>query len=221
MTDLYYFDTDCLSAFLWIGGEQLLTRLYPDRIVLPGPVYRELIRVPFLQERVAELIRQKQIKIVRIPADSAEFSDYVRMTAAPDSGLRIIGKGEAAAIAMVRHRGGTVCSSNFNDVSEYATRYHFRHIGTAEILLEALHRCIISETNGNDIWDRMRHRRRRLPGLSFSEYLWATNSNRQETQNPTGRPAATVIARNRTVTAGNSYRTNRHRTTIALKQAVG
>lgn len=42
MTDDLFFDTDCLSAFLWINDTNILHELYGGRIVLPEPVYQEL-----------------------------------------------------------------------------------------------------------------------------------------------------------------------------------
>ena len=51
MTEKYFFDTDCLSAFLWIRGESIPGKLYPGEIVLPAQVYDELKRVPHLLDR--------------------------------------------------------------------------------------------------------------------------------------------------------------------------
>lgn len=42
MTDDLFFDTDCLSAFLWINDTNILYELYGGRIVLPEPVCQEL-----------------------------------------------------------------------------------------------------------------------------------------------------------------------------------
>ena len=42
MTEQLFFDTDCLSSFLWVGQEQLLLQLYPGKIVLPKQVFDEL-----------------------------------------------------------------------------------------------------------------------------------------------------------------------------------
>ena len=42
MTDDLFFDTDCLSAFLWINDTNILHELYGGRIVLPEPGYQEL-----------------------------------------------------------------------------------------------------------------------------------------------------------------------------------
>ena len=42
MTDSLYFDTDCISSFLWVREERILTRLYSGKIVIPQQVYNEL-----------------------------------------------------------------------------------------------------------------------------------------------------------------------------------
>jgi len=42
LTDSLFFDTDCLSAFLWVGNEDLLVKLYPGKVMIPQQVYNEL-----------------------------------------------------------------------------------------------------------------------------------------------------------------------------------
>ena len=44
MTDDLYFDTDCLSSFIWAKRLDLLETLYAGRIIIPRPVYQELTR---------------------------------------------------------------------------------------------------------------------------------------------------------------------------------
>ena len=51
MTETVYFDTDCLSAFLWVNNQSLLAQLYPGRIVLPKEVYIELSN-PGVERRI-------------------------------------------------------------------------------------------------------------------------------------------------------------------------
>ena len=38
------------------------------------------------------------------------------MTTSPEDGMRIIGRGEAAGIAMAKHREGTLASNNLRDI---------------------------------------------------------------------------------------------------------
>ena len=42
LIDSLFFDTDCISAFLWVNEEFLLSQLYPTKIVIPQEVYKEL-----------------------------------------------------------------------------------------------------------------------------------------------------------------------------------
>ena len=61
-----YFDTDCLSAFLWVRDESLLTQLYPGKVVIPRQVYDELGSVPHLQARIDTLLRRNEVEISEI-----------------------------------------------------------------------------------------------------------------------------------------------------------
>lgn len=42
MTEQLFFDTDCVSSFLWVGRENILLSLYPSMIILPQQVFSEL-----------------------------------------------------------------------------------------------------------------------------------------------------------------------------------
>ncbi|MDD4834543.1 MAG: hypothetical protein PHC44_07400 [Lutispora sp.] len=39
MTDKLFFDTDCISSFLWMKEENILFKLYRGKIVLPKQVF--------------------------------------------------------------------------------------------------------------------------------------------------------------------------------------
>lgn len=171
LTEKYFFDTDCLSAFLWVREESILARLYAGRIILPTQVYNELQRVPHLQARVDALKNQGNLSIESMEAGSEEYRDYLQMTTSPESGMRIIGRGEAAGIAMAKHRDGTLASNNLRDVRLYVEKYQIAHITTGDILIEAMNAGIITEADGNTFWAEMIRKRRMLPTTTFSEYL--------------------------------------------------
>ncbi|MBQ5342998.1 MAG: hypothetical protein J6Z24_06025 [Oscillospiraceae bacterium] len=107
---------------------------------------------------------------------SEEYRDYLKMTTSPERGLRIIGRGEAAGIAMARNRNGVLASNNIRDVRQYVEKYKILHITTGDILIEAMEAGIITENDGNVIWADMIKKKRLLPTRSFSEYL-AKNRN--------------------------------------------
>lgn len=171
MTDRLFFDTDCLSAFLWVRGESILSQLYPGRIILPAQVYDELKRVPHLLAKVDVMKNEGNLIVDSMEVDSTEYHDYLQMITAPDTGMRIIGKREAAGIAMVKERGGTLASNNLRDISSYVEKYGLKHITTGDILIKAMNSGIISETDGNDIWANMIRRRRMLPTATFTDYI--------------------------------------------------
>lgn len=171
MTEKYFFDTDCLSAFLWVRGESILSKLYAGRIILPMQVYNELQKVPHLLARVDILRSNGSLSVESMTVGSAEYNDYLKMTTFPEAGMRIIGSGEAAGIAMAKERNGTLASNNLRDIHQYVEKYHISHITTGDILTEALNAGIITETEGNQIWSEMLRRRRKLPTSTFSDYL--------------------------------------------------
>lgn len=111
MTDDLFFDTDCLSAFLWINDTNILHELYGGKIVLPEPVYQELSN---------------------------------------------------PSIPHIKQRADVMISSN--DVS-------VKTIDTGQILVEALKKGLITEAEGNSIWNKMLAKKRKLPANTFSEYL--------------------------------------------------
>ncbi len=171
MTEKYFFDTDCLSAFLWIREESILAKLYTGKIILPAQVYNELTKVPHLLARVDALKNNGDLCVESMEVGSDEYEDYIQMTTKPEPGMRLIGNGEAAGIAMVKQRGGTLASNNLRDISSYVEKYTIQHITTGDILLEAMEAGIITEEDGNKIWAGMLRKRRMLPTATFSDYL--------------------------------------------------
>jgi predicted nucleic acid-binding protein len=171
LTEKYFFDTDCLSAFLWVREESILARLYTGRIVLPAQVYNELQRVPHLLARVDTLKNNGDLSVESMEVGSTEYKDYLQMTTSPEAGMRIIGRGEAAGIAMAKQRNGTLASNNLRDIRPYVEKYDISHITTGDILIEAMDAGIITEVEGNSIWTDMIRKRRLLPTTTFSEYL--------------------------------------------------
>lgn len=167
----YFFDTDCISAFLWVHGECILTKLYAKHIILPAQVYKEISKVSHLRKKVDTLITKGTLIIENMEVGSPEFQNYFQMTTNPEKGMRIIGSGEAACIAMAKERGGILASNNMRDISQYVKKYELKHVTTGDILIKALNTGIITEEDGNTIWSKMLRKKRWLPTKTFSDYL--------------------------------------------------
>ena len=175
MTEPLFFDTDCLSAFLWINNQSLLAQLYPGRVIIPAQVYAELSipSVPHLKQRIDTMINNGDTRIETIQADTEEYRLYRKLVSKPDPGHVIIGNGEAAAIALAKEQGGILASNNLRDISVYVSEFSLQHMTTGDILKEALDRGLITEAIGNQLWQNMLQKRRRLGYQSFSDYLKA------------------------------------------------
>lgn len=173
MTDPLFFDSDCISAFLWVGNENLLSKLYPGRIIIPKPVYDELSYpgVAHLKARVDRLLANQEARIASIETDTETFELYCRLTSLPQNGHAVIGKGEAASIALAKKEDGIVASNNLRDVSSYIVELQLKHITTGDILMQAMEQGYITEDEGNTIWTSMLAKRRNLGATSFSEFL--------------------------------------------------
>lgn len=177
MIDSLFFDSDCISAFLWVGKEEILTKLYSGRIVIPKPVYDELSypRIAHLKARVDGMLASGEARVEAIAIDTEEYICYYNLTVASKIGQVVIGKGEAAAIALARGRNGTVASNNLKDICFYIEEYGLQHRTTGDILVEAFRQEMISEEQGNVIWGNMLARRRKIGADSFSDYLQKRN----------------------------------------------
>lgn len=68
MTKPLIFDTDCLSAFLWVNQQSLLVQLYPGQIVIPSEVLTELSfpGIAHLKARINLMIINKDVKLASI-----------------------------------------------------------------------------------------------------------------------------------------------------------
>ncbi|WIV12206.1 hypothetical protein [Proteiniborus sp. MB09-C3] len=173
MTDKLFFDTDCISSFLWVKEENILLKLYPGKIILPRPVFNELSSpsIPHIKRKVSELCLSGDISTKEILVNTEEYNLYYELAIAPPKGEKVIGKGEAAAIALAKTYNGIIASNNLRDISKYIEKYGLEHVATGDILVAALNEGYIDETTGNQIWTNMIGKRRILPTATFTEYL--------------------------------------------------
>ncbi len=173
MTSTLFFDADCLSAFLWVNREDILFGLFPEKIVLPKQVYLELCHpsIPHFKQKMDQFIREGKLSIKEILLDTKEYHLYYELAFSPPKGEIIIGKGEAAAIALAKTYNGIIASSNFRDVAKYARKYNLEHVGAGDILVAAFNAGHIDEAEGNSIWHNMIEKRRMLPSTNFTKYL--------------------------------------------------
>ena len=176
MTDeTLFFDNDCISAFLWVDETSIVTTLYKTRIAIPMQVYNELSagrgQATILKERIDSMIKNSDVILVDMDTDSPEYKLYSELVTEPTSDGRYIGKGEASCIALSKEWNGILASNNFKDIQEYIAKYQLKHTTTADILVDAYDKKILSFEKIENIWSDMLSKRRRLGADTFKDYL--------------------------------------------------
>lgn len=172
MTKVIFFDTDCISSFLWTRTERLLIHCFGNDMIIPRQVYNEISTVTHLQQRIDVMVNNGNLTIEDLLVGSEENNLYLDLTDYTRSGtLPLIGKGEAAAIVLSKKNNGILASNNFRDVRYYVELYGLDHISTPDILYKAFNDGLISITEADSIWIQMLAKRRKLPFNTFTDYL--------------------------------------------------
>ena len=113
--------------------------------------------------------------IKHILTNTEEYELYRKLSDSPDKGHVIIGSGEAAAIALAKQYDGILASNNLRDVSVYVSEFELLHKTTGDIVKDALDSGLITESDGNQLWQDMLKKRRKLGYPTFSDYLKANS----------------------------------------------
>lgn len=81
LTKDIFIDTDCISAFLWVGNESLLSQLYPNRVVMPKPVYDAIDRptLAWMKTRIDSMISAGKLTVVELTSGTDEFDLYYKL----------------------------------------------------------------------------------------------------------------------------------------------
>lgn len=176
MTDSIFFDTDCLSSFLWVKRQDIISKTYPDyRLVIPRYVYNEIYRlgIPYLrpiQNELLSMLKHNIIVIEDFDLCSQEYLDFNKLISHGDGG-KIIGRGEASAIILAKKNNGILASNNLSDISEYIKKYHLKSITSTGILIKAYNDKIITLDEGEQIWCDMQKHERMMPYKNFKDAI--------------------------------------------------
>lgn len=172
MTNAIYFDTDCLSSFLWVKEQRILLVLYQGRIHIPQAVYDEFCYpgIEHLKAILDSLIKDNLIIKDILSSESDEEKLYYHLIHNPEHGRKVIGKGEASAIALSKERKGILASNNLKDVQLYIDLYGLESLTTSTIMLKVVEDSLVSEEDANRIWTQMILKKRKLPFSTFTEF---------------------------------------------------
>ncbi len=174
MNSKIVFDTDCLSSFLCTGSEDILLKLYKDRIIIPDMVFKEFeklkmsSRMKFVWLKLNKYLNSNEFELYEIKLNTTTYQEFVRLTTHPYQ----IGEGEAATIAIVTTVNGYTASNNFKDIQQFIETGYIDNKTTIDILCEAyVYNIKTLQELENLRVDMKNNWRRKLPNLSLEEEL--------------------------------------------------
>lgn len=172
MTKIVFFDTDCISSFLWTQTQHLLIHCFGSDMIIPRQVYSEISRVPHLRQRIDDMVTDGNLTIEDIQVNTDENTLYLDLTDhTRASSLPLIGRGEAAAIVLTKKNNGILASNNLRDVSHYVNLYGLNHIATHDIMHKVVNDGVLTIAQADAIWIQMIAKKRKLPFRTYSDYL--------------------------------------------------
>lgn len=164
-------DADFISSFAWVNRLDILEGLYSKRMIILEEVMEELNRVPHLASRVKLSIRNGHIKCEAMFADSPEALQLAKFL---ETGR--YGTGEASCMAYLIQHDGILGSNNLSDVKAFCIQSKKRLLTTADVMYQAYEAGHMNIDEADKIWGDMISKRRKLPALSFSEYMSVVRS---------------------------------------------
>ncbi|ANU15696.1 hypothetical protein BBI11_00690 [Planococcus maritimus] len=159
-------DTDALSAFLWINKLEILVNKYSafENIVLEA-VLDELKnpKVPHLYKRF--LVYEENFILTDLDITNLEQITYFENLS------EVMGSGEAACIAYAKfYSGQYIGSNNLSDISKVCEKENIIIKTTGIILCELVEDSELSLADAEQIWANMKLKGRKLPDCSFNDY---------------------------------------------------
>ena len=156
-------DSDALSAFLWINKINLLFDYYNDseHIILEA-VEEEIKKVKHLHDRLIafeEVYNLEDLNVFNIE-EMTYFNDL----------LERMGMGEAACIAYAKfHNCNYVGSNNLSDIKKECKKQSIEIKTTTIILCELVDSSNLTLDEAEELWTRMKSKRMILPLTTFKD----------------------------------------------------
>jgi predicted nucleic acid-binding protein len=175
------FDTDCLSSFLWVQEERLLTSLFDDRIFIPDAVVYEINNLKdtkhgnTVYQRFQEMVSNKLVNIlpIEVGTPQAKLVEDIK-TKYLNEYNQTLGNGELHMIALAIHLNAAyvthTASNNLKDISSFIEDGSITNITTMDILCHAMKKSLKTLPELEKIKNDMLIKKRRLPDISIENY---------------------------------------------------
>ena len=132
-------DCDVIIHFTKAGKQLLLPKIFPNRFVILDKVKAELDKRKKGMVALDNFIEWSKIQVIAFPKDVAVMKEYAILK-------QTMGDGEAACMAVAKHTKDYIASSNLKDIKKYCETNGIIYLTTMDILLEAYHAEILTES---------------------------------------------------------------------------
>lgn len=160
-------DADVIIHFFKASEILRLINIFPNRLRILDVVYDELTtKKASYKKEIDNLLNMcKSIKVIPFPSDGAILREYSYLL---NTGK---GEGECACMALAKHSGVAIASSNIKDIATYCQMHQIEYYTTMDLLYEGYRKGIMTELECDYFISAVRGNGSKLPCNKMSEYL--------------------------------------------------
>lgn len=157
-------DSDVTIHF--IEGDSLdnIPQIYPGRIVYVDKVLEELYSFPQYKIQVFNFVQRHQFEKIELGSNYEYFLEYADL-------IQMVGKGEAACMAIAKIDKKYIASSNLRDITEYCNKHKIKKITTMDFLWEAINKKVMSIEDCDEFITKVKNAGGKLPVDTIEEYV--------------------------------------------------
>lgn len=163
-------DSDVVRHFLNGGRIHQLTSIFPGRFVMLDKVKNELCRSKSLVTPVTNFLALFKVPLISFPSQTNVIKEYAILT-------KTFGEGESACMAVARFKREFIASSNLKDIKAYCLQHGITYYTTMDLLVEAMHKKIMTVKDCNDFINAVIAKGSKLPCNTIGDYLKLNNGN--------------------------------------------
>jgi len=157
-------DSDVIRHLIKGESFSLFYELYGSHLVLLDVVRDELLRSRHLETIIENFIKFNKIEVRKFPSENMNILKEFAIL------KRRYGLGESACMAVAKYENDIIASSNLKDIKTYCEENSITYLTTMDILVDAIEKSVLTESECDQIIQKVRAKNSKLPVSSISEY---------------------------------------------------
>lgn len=161
-------DGDVISHFIKGNLFNLLSKLYPNRLLILDIVKVEISQRKGWSKLIDELIKEHGIQEQVFPGNKEFINEYASLISPYGQAL---GKGESACMVYCRFNKEILASSNLKDIQRYCSFHRIEYMTTVDIIYEGYQNGYINEIDGDSFILNVKSRGSKFPFNTMKELI--------------------------------------------------